>query len=244
MLPIRDDVLQLEMIAEYWSREIAGARTRAEIHEELLCALWQNELRVFGSRGETPVDRRRLLESVRLKSEHPGFTVVDCIEMIPPGSEEHSDGSITVDVTTYVVLPSDETHWTDDIVESAYRTLAAMSFEDFHDLLKPGLRALSTTREVIAAYCESMGYGLPRFWFGTKQRGKWTIRNQRDVEVWLKQIASGPKLKPKKAYFVEAGNKFPGIPGKAFDRIWDKTVSESWKRSGPVVRAPHFRTDS
>jgi hypothetical protein len=99
-----------------------------------------------------------------------------------------------------------------------------MSFEDFHDLLKPGLRALSTTREALAAYCDSMGYDRPRFWFGPKRPGKWTIRDERNAEAWLKQIASGRKLKPKNAYFVDAGLKFPGIPWKAFSRMWDKTV--------------------
>jgi hypothetical protein len=60
----------------------------AAIHDELLCAFWQNELTVFGSRGEAPVVDR-LLRSVRLKSEYPGFTVVDSIEMIP-GEQETS----------------------------------------------------------------------------------------------------------------------------------------------------------
>jgi hypothetical protein len=76
-----------------------------------------------------------------------------------------------IDTTTYVVLPSDDSNWTDDIVETAYRELATMSFEDFHDLLKPGLRALSTTRDELGRYCAMKGYDLPRFWFrATKER--------------------------------------------------------------------------
>jgi len=165
MLPIRDDVLQLEPVAEYWSREIASVRTMPDIHDELLAAFWQNELMVFGSSGQTRVDRRRFLGLIRLKSEHPGFTVIDSVQMIPPAMEKHPDGSVTVYLMKYIVLPSDESGWTDDIVEATYRTLATMSFEDFHDLLKPGLRLLSTTREALAAYCGSMGYNLPGFWF-------------------------------------------------------------------------------
>jgi hypothetical protein len=165
MLPIRDYALQLEMIAEYWSREIAGIRTMPEIHDELLAAFWHNKLTVFDSRGEARADRRRLLGSIRLKSEHTGFTVVDSVQMIPPTMEKHPDGGVTVYLMKYVVLPADESGWTDDIVEAAYRTLATISFEDFHDLFKPGLRLLSTTQETLAAYCDSMGYNLPRFWF-------------------------------------------------------------------------------
>src|SRR6266851_8367538 len=165
MLPIRDDVLQLEPVAEYWSREIASVRTMPDIHDELLAAFWQNELMVFGSSGQTRVDRRRFLGLIRLKSEHPGFTVIDSVQMIPPAMEKHPDGGVTVYLMKYIVLPSDESGWTDDIVEATYRTLATMSFEDFHDLLKPGLRLLSTTREALAAYLDSMGYNHPPFWF-------------------------------------------------------------------------------
>jgi hypothetical protein len=165
MLPIRDGVLQLEIIAEYWYREIAGVRTMPEIHDELLAAFWHNKLTVFGSGGEARVDRRRFLRSVRLKSEHPGFTLVDSVKMIPPEIEKHPDSSVTVYLMKYIFLPSDEFDWTDDIVEAAYQTLATMSFEDFHDLLKPGFRALSTTREALADYCNLMSYDPPRFWF-------------------------------------------------------------------------------
>lgn len=58
-LPISDYVLRLEMVAEYWSREIAGVRTMAEIHAELLCAFWRNEFTVFGSSGEARARSRR-----------------------------------------------------------------------------------------------------------------------------------------------------------------------------------------
>jgi hypothetical protein len=165
MLPISNRVLQLEAIAEYSSREITGVRTMPEIYDELLSAFWKNELAVFGSNGEKHVDRRHLLRSVRSKSEHPGFAMIESAKLLSPEIEEHSDSSVTVDLTKYIVLPSNESSWTEHILEDAYRILATMSFEDFHDLLKPGLRALSTTREAFAAYCGLKGYGLPPFWF-------------------------------------------------------------------------------
>jgi len=152
MLPIPHYVLPLKTVAEYWSREIAGVRTTAEIYGELLSAFWLNELTVFGSRGEPRIDRQRALGSVRLKSEHPGFTVVGSEKMVPPEKEEHPDGSSTIDLRSYIVLPSDEAYWSDDMVEAAYRTLATMSLEDFHDLLKPILRALSTTQDALGRF--------------------------------------------------------------------------------------------
>jgi hypothetical protein len=165
MLPISDRVLPLEVIAEYLSRETAGVRTMSEIHDELLSAFWRNELAVVGSNGRGRIYRRRFLSSIRLRSEHPGFAMVDSANLLPQATEEHPDGSVTIDITKYIVLDSGESGWTDHILEDAYRVLAEMSFEDFHDLLKPGIRMFRTTREALAAYCDLKGYGLPRFWF-------------------------------------------------------------------------------
>ena len=106
MLPLAFNVLSLEEIAEYWSREIAGVRTMAEMYAELLSAFWRDDLTVFGSSGKVPVDRRRFLELVRRESVHPGFTLVDSAGVIPPAIEKQFGRSIIIDTTTYVVLPS------------------------------------------------------------------------------------------------------------------------------------------
>jgi len=129
------------------------------------------------------------------------------------------------------------TRWTNDIREAAYRTLAAMSFEDFHDLLKPGLHALSTTREALAAYCDSIGYDHPRFWFGRVRTDKWTARRERDAEKWLTEQAKGRKHKAKAEYFAAAAKLFNGLPRKAFNRIWNRVVPVEWKGPGPVIRS-------
>jgi hypothetical protein len=170
MLPIRDEVLPLHVLAEYWSRELAGIRTAAEIHDELLSAFWQDELMVFGPSGENRLDRKQILGWLTFQREHPGFIVVDNAESIPPRSQELSNGGLRIDLREYLVIPQDQSHWTEDILSKAYRVLTVMSFEDFHDLLKPGFRAYHTTQLALTEYCHSMGYELPRFWFGTEKR--------------------------------------------------------------------------
>jgi hypothetical protein len=79
----------------------------------------------------------------------------------------HADGSVTVDIQTYILLPSDQSRWTDDIVATACDALAKLSWEDYHDLVKPGVNALRSTRQNLCRYCESAGYAIPRFWFGS-----------------------------------------------------------------------------
>jgi hypothetical protein len=165
MLPLVDEILPLEEIAEYWSRELRRVRTMEEIHNELLSAFWQNKLIVYRASGGHSVDPRALLKPIRIRTEHPGFRIIETKDQLPPRATKNPDGSVDIDPTCYIVLPSDENSWTADILKSAYGRPATRSFEDFDDLVRPGLRALSTTREALGAYCDSVPYQRPRFWF-------------------------------------------------------------------------------
>jgi hypothetical protein len=166
MLPIQENALSLSWIAEYWSREIGGLRTAAEIHHELLAAFWRGELGVVGGDVRKVVDRVTFLKCVALKRDHPGFVLIDSPEKTPPKATLRADGSVMVNIQTYITLPSDHSSWTDDIVGTACDELAKLSWEDYHDLVKPGVYALRSTRRNLASYCETGGYALPRFWFG------------------------------------------------------------------------------
>ena len=166
MLPIQENALSLSWIAEHWSREIGGLRTTAEIHHELLAAFWRDEVGGVGGDERKIVDRVTFLKCIALKRDHPGFGLVDNPEEISPKATLHADGSVTVDMQTYITLPSDQSRWTDDIVGIACDELAKLSWEDYHDLVKPGVNALRSTRHNLASYCKTAGYALPRFWFG------------------------------------------------------------------------------
>jgi hypothetical protein len=172
MLPIRENVLHLDQIAEYWSRELGGVRTPPEIYAELLAAFWQGALVVVHAHNLYPIDRESMLKAIDSTPnlEHPGFTLVDSAEMIPPKVEQHPDGRVTVDQGIYIVLPLDHTDWTDEIVRAAYDEFAKLSFDDFHELLKPPIYGLGATQEAFAAYCDLMGWGRPRFWFGKERK--------------------------------------------------------------------------
>ena len=202
MLPLVYNVLRLDEIAEYWSREIGGVRTTTEIYNELLSAFWHNRLTIFGSSGEARVDRRGLLRSVRLKSEHPGFAVLASVKMIPPAMKKHPDGGATVNLMKYIILPSDEADWSDDILEAAYRILVKMSFDDYHGVLIPGLLALSTTQEALGLYCDMKGYARPMFWFRAAKKpgsfgGRPSVMRQIAAEMTRRagQGVLAPKLR-------------------------------------------------
>jgi len=204
MLPIHENVLQLDRIAEYWSREINGVRTSAEIHDQLLTAYWRDELRVAGGDERGLLNRVTFLELVARERNHPGFMLVDSPEMIPPRITEHGDHSVTVDMRTYIVLPPDHTCWTSDVIFAACRELAKLSLEDYHDLIQPGVLALRTTKKIFAAYCEDMDYDPPRFWFGDPTRKRDKAKNfsgrpsvMRRIEAEMRRRADAKVLAPR-----------------------------------------------
>ena len=176
MLPLVAPVLPLWRIAEYWSREIDDVRPSSEIFHELLSSFWRDTLHVTGASGTNKVDRRAILRVINRNRLHPRFTLV---EETPdhPRLEKSPEGTIIVDVTKYVVLPADDTAWTDTHTKVVYQQMAEMSVDDFDALVKPGFWGFCTTREALKDYCRAMGYRLPRFWFeGEDQSERWTSR--------------------------------------------------------------------
>src|SRR5262252_6694632 len=154
MLPFHENVLHLAEIAEYWSRELRRVRTQREIYAELLSAFWQDQLAVVHVHNLHPIERLSLLKGINatrwLTPDHPGFALVDRAEVIPPKIEKHPDGRATIDQGVYIVLPSKDADWTDEILNAAYDQFAKIPLDDFHELLKPPIIGLGATKEAIA----------------------------------------------------------------------------------------------
>jgi hypothetical protein len=251
MLPIHENVLQLIWIAEYWSREINGVRTAAEIHDQLLAAYWRGELRVVGRDERGLLNRVTFLKLVARERNHPGFVLVDSPEMIPTKITERGDGSVMVDTLTYIVLPPDYTCWTSDIISSACRELAKLWLEGYHDLIQPGVFALRCTKKNFAAYCEAMHYDPPRFWFGDPTRKRNEVKSfvgrpsvMRAIEAEMRRRADAKVLAPRLRQEAQAlrrwaeGNINPDhqIPQVA---AIANALRERYKELVPASRADH-----
>lgn len=97
VLPIRESVLHLTEIAEYWSRGLSRERTQPEIYAELLDDFWHGELAAVHVHDHHPIDRESVLKAINSTRnlEHPGFTLIESPESIPPKVKQHQDGSVT-----------------------------------------------------------------------------------------------------------------------------------------------------
>ena len=152
-------------------------RTSAEIFQELLSAFWRGELALVGGNERQIIYPETFLKYIALKRDHPGFTLVDSPEMIPPKLTERLDGGVMIDLQTYIVLPSDHALWTSEIISAACDQLANLSLEHYHDLIQPAVFALRCTKQSLAGYCEGMGYDRPRFWFGETTRTRTRVKS-------------------------------------------------------------------
>jgi len=210
------NVLYLAEIAEYCSRELRGVRIPSEIYAELLSAFWQDQLAVVHVQNLHPIQRLNVLKAMNatryLIPDHPGLTLVDCAEMIPPKVEQHPDGRWTIDRGVCIVLSPEDADWTEGIRAAAYYQLAKTPLDDFHELQKPPIVGLGATKEALAACCDLVGWDRPRFWFRNERRRPSAVRRQREFEAWFKQIVSGPKQKTKLMYLAEAIKLFSGLP--------------------------------
>jgi hypothetical protein len=233
MLPLRNTVLPLYEIAEYWSRELNDVRHSDDIFDELLAGFWLDKLRVTGSGGNNKVDRLAILREVNRRRVHCGFSLTENWAD-RPYSEPLPSGGIRIDITHYVILPTDDSAWTDGLVAAAYEQMAMLSFDDFDNLIRPGLLALHTTHDAVREFCDMMGYRLPRFWFLADNDRIWNSQRERMAENWFRQVVKGAKEKPRAAYLAAAQKEFPGMPEDAFDRIWRKIAPADWKKPGPV----------
>jgi hypothetical protein len=134
MLPILEDVLHLRDIAEYWSRELQRVRTQSEIYVQLLSGFRQGKVAAVFVHVH-PIDRQSVLKGInstrKSVPDHPGFTLVDSAEEIPPRVVLHPDGSATIDQTFYIVLPSNDQDWTDETLNAAYDKFATLTLDDF-----------------------------------------------------------------------------------------------------------------
>lgn len=239
MLPIRNEVLALDRIAEMWSKELNQMRTPADIYAELLIAFWRGELQVKIEGGKD-LDRRGFLKGISSKREHPAFLFVSSKREQKIPFTKHQDGSVTIDSRTRILLPANKKRWTKYLLEAAYEALSRIDPAGFDQSVIPALAGLATSRGDFAAFCEDAGYPLPQFWFSKRTSAKWTMGKERAVERWLSAEAKGPKRKDKAGYFSEAQKRFPDLPQKAFNRVWEEVVPPGWRRPGPV-RSRRFK---
>jgi hypothetical protein len=235
MLPLAVPVLPLWQIAEYWSREIGNVRPCDEIFDELLSSFWSETLHVKGAADETKIDRLVILKLVNRRREHLGFVLIDGLENCPT-FEKLPSGEVIIDTRRHVVLPSDTTTWTDEVIEAAYVKMSKTSFDDFDELIQPVFCTFCTTKEKLHSYCQARGYPLPRFWFAPEHDRTWNTRREHEARTWFKQIIRGPKEKTRRFYWADAKKKFPDMPEDAFDRIWEELAPAEWKKPGPLMR--------
>ncbi len=197
MYPIPDPELSFATVANEWAREMPQHRDEREVRAHLLRAIWARRLVVRKPTSGEPMLARELLYVVFKAKPHPGFEISATGVTQSSSSEEQPDGSLVVSFHGHIMLPDDQSHWTEQQVHDAIDVLGVQGFEAFAEQFRVGVSCLSVRRNDFAVYCRSVGYPLPSFWFGKHTVKLSTAKAESDCADWLRSLARKPKEQPK-----------------------------------------------
>lgn len=234
MYPISDPELPFATVAEEWAREMPQCRDEQDVRTHLLCAIWDGALVVRKPRSGEPMLPRELLSLVFKAKPHLGFDISATGATRSSSSEEQADGGGVVSFHGHIMLPDDSSQWTEQQVHDAIDVLGVQRFEEYSDLFRIGIIGLSVRRDDFADHCRSVGYPLPKFWFGKHTVKVSIAKAERDCADWLRPLTKGPKQHPKAWYRDEAIRCFLGLSSKGFDRVWRQVAPKEWQAAGAL----------
>ncbi|MCW3477771.1 hypothetical protein OL599_24785 [Rhodovastum sp. RN2-1] len=202
----------------------------------LVQSFWRGELVAsLGNPATIKADQRELaLDVLKQFPDHPGLVVVESQSKAPPAIIVDDDGSEWGDPRAVIIWPADTKTRNGSLLKQACENLAAVDWCDYHDDFKVMLSELLVLRADFQAFCRAKGYRLPAFWSGDAKPNV-AAQAKIDCRNWLRQeVRQLRDAKPmrKAAYRAEAREQFRDLTARAFDKIWEATVPDRWKRPG------------
>lgn len=212
MYPLADSRLTLPEIAKHWVRDLPQHPPEAEILDYLIKSFWRGDFEPFASTSSGIIARRQALRAVAQSGPHPGLVICPAADSVPPSSVPTDDGGVTVDLTTYVVIPDSEENWSAKVLDAAYAILGTCSLSGFSENFVIGMRLQSLTKEQFGAFCDLRHHPRPGFWFSQpSERRPLSFGGRpsamRLIEAELRRRAESAQLSPKladEAKYLEA----------------------------------------
>ncbi len=178
--------------------------------------------------------RRRGLENILYFQPHPQIHTHQDETTMSSGVIELEDGSIEVDLSTHIRLPTDPNQWTEEVIGQACSQLSTCELDAYDKVFQRGFRLQEIARSQLAECCDRTGLPRPRFWFakGTDTGRKLTAAASTICRRWFRKQIGQVKRGSKDQYWSEAMQNFEGLSRRAFDEIWRDLAPNSWKKSG------------
>ena len=228
------DFLRVGEIASRWSRDRSAPGDEDSFCAFLLSEFWDGALEGSCKPNQTLLSRRAALRALRSTEPHPAITIHETVQAVPPKITTLANGLIEFEFEAHILLPPDETDWTDGIIEQACAVLSEVDIDSYSGDFRVGFRCQEISRAQLAECCDRNGYPRPNFWFAKVGRAdrKVTAAAKTRCRNWLRQQCKNEKRGPKQLYVEEAMRKFEGLSKRAFNDVWDECVPPSWKQEG------------
>jgi len=214
-------------------------RNGRDVVPALFNAFWRGSFEPFvrEDRSAYPlISRRTLLEVWRDSGGHPGIHFATSLE---GEFEELPDGSVVVDVRTWIILPAQAAEWTLNNLETAYHQLASASIPDISDEALDGLKCEYLGAFELIAVCYELGEPPPPFWLHwdpilrtSRKKDSNYLRKHAEGALWLHQRLAGaqPSEVCREDVLEEAKSK--GLTEALFDKLWEVIAPDDLRDPG------------
>jgi hypothetical protein len=224
--------LPLGAVADEWVRNGANEEVvRQSLWNWYWCGLFEDFYREAPSPYPmTP--RREMLIAISKIPGHPGIVFAESDN----GDEELEDGTVLVDLRTWIALPEDPADSTSAQLKKAYAALANVSMAAIELSALAGLMCQFVGAYELLAVCEKLGIEVPPFWHHWAPARKKTgvLQQLALLANWLhhETLAIGHVKLTKDELFEQATEKFPGLKRNRFNTVWEVMASPEMQKGG------------
>jgi len=208
--------------------------------QALFNAFWRGAFEPYIREGEQEyplVSRRRMLEIWHDINDHPGLRFATSSE---GQIKQLPDGTIDVELSTWIVLPAEKADWKPKELRTAYGQLANVSISDISQVAETSLRCQFLGAFELLATCNELGEPPPPFWVHwdstrrtSRKKFAHYFRKQAHAALWLhhKLTDIQPEEVSRAGIRDEAATDH-GLSGASFDKLWKSFAREELRKGG------------
>lgn len=199
--PLRAENLSLGETARHWANDPTQSTTKTDALGFLLEAFWQGEIRLRAPTSGPVFDRKAAAAALVSSAPHPKFEIFESAAALPRLVERTEDGGSVVDFSIVIVLPENQSEWSDAVLKQAWCSLGQCGGNSYSEAFIKGMSVQQVNRDEFGLLCDARGVQRPVFWFSSGQLPERKIPGRpsamRQLEEEMKRRADNSELLPK-----------------------------------------------
>jgi len=207
--------------------------------QALFNAFWRGTFEPYIREGaqEYPlVRRRRMLENWHEIDDHPGLRFATSSE---GQTEQLPDGTIDVELSTWIVLPAETADWKPKELQTAFDQLANVSISDISQVAETSLRCQFLGAYELLAACYELGVPPPPFWMHwdstrrpSRKKASELFQRLSASANWLREELQNAAATDERRPDLLRKAKKCGLDEEQFNKLWAALAPAQLKEGG------------